>query len=345
MRLDRLGEILEALPGKSVAVIGDFFLDQYWIVDPALAEISLETGRNAHQVVDVRVSPGAAGTVTSNLAALGLGRIEAVGLLGEDGSGFELIRALKDMGVSTEGIIRSEERFTPVYTKPLQRREMGSDEEQERFDLKNRVEMSRLLEERILDGLGRAVDSVEALLVLDQVQEENCGVVTARVRERLAELGDRRPELIVLADSRAHIGRFRNVMIKPNESEASLAAGARSDVEDLARGLCSRCRRPVFVTRGSQGISLFDGVRFGTIPALKVPGPLDTVGAGDSASAALASALAAGCDAFEAAQLAVLAASVTIRKIGTTGTASPAEILAIARQYRAQVEAWAAPEA
>jgi hypothetical protein len=40
-----------------------------------------------------------------------------------------------------------------------------------------------------------------------------------------------------------------------------------------------------------------------------------------------------------------LAASVTIRKIGTTGTASPAEILAIARQYRAQVEAWAAPEA
>jgi rfaE bifunctional protein kinase chain/domain len=340
MRLDRLAEILDAFPRKTIGVIGDFFLDQYWTVDSSLAEVSLETGRTAHQIVEVRVSPGAAGTVTSNLSALGVGRIEAVGLLGEDGNGFELLRALERMGVSTQGLVRTDERFTPVYTKPMLRRGEPPDEEQERFDLKNRTPVPETLEDIILSGLDRMVESIDVLLVLDQVQEEDRGVITLRVRARLAELGDRRPEPIILVDSRAHIGCFRNVMIKPNESEASAAAGPSSGPEDLARELYAQCARPLFITRGARGMFVFDGVRCGTIPALDVPGPLDTVGAGDSASAALASALAAGCDPFEAAQVAVLAASVTIRKIGTTGTASPDEILATARRYRLQVEAW-----
>ena len=63
--------------------------------------------------------------------------------------------------------------------------------------------------------------------------------------------------------------------------------------------------------------------------ASRFSGRIDTVGAGDSALAGIAAALAAGRDALAAAELGNFAAGVTVQKLFTTGTASPAEILAI----------------
>src|SRR5437899_1055935 len=62
------------------------------------------------------------------------------------------------------------------------------------------------------------------------------------------------------------------------------------------------------------------------VPAYPVTGPIDTVGAGDSSSAALACALACGAGLTEAASFANLVASITIQQIGTTGTASPEQV-------------------
>ena len=70
MTADRLGELLGAFTGLRIAVLGDFFLDKYLDVDPALAEYSIETGKTAHQVVAIRKSPGAAGTVGPSLKNL-----------------------------------------------------------------------------------------------------------------------------------------------------------------------------------------------------------------------------------------------------------------------------------
>ena len=74
----RLREIIDRFPRLRIAVVGDFFLDKYLDVDPALAEISLETGKTANQVVSKRHSPGAAGTVVCNVSALGVGALHAV---------------------------------------------------------------------------------------------------------------------------------------------------------------------------------------------------------------------------------------------------------------------------
>ncbi len=98
MPADRLGELLAAFPRLRVAVVGDFFLDKYLDVDPGLAELSVETGKTAHQVVGIRHSPGAAGTVVGNLAALGAGTLYAVGLTGDDGEAYELRRDLAALG-------------------------------------------------------------------------------------------------------------------------------------------------------------------------------------------------------------------------------------------------------
>src|SRR5438874_13552305 len=87
-------DILARLPALTIGVVGDLFLDRYLDLDAALTEPSLETGLDAYQVVRVRAAPGAAGTVINNLAALGVGRVLPVSVLGDDGEGYELRRVL-----------------------------------------------------------------------------------------------------------------------------------------------------------------------------------------------------------------------------------------------------------
>ena len=84
MKRERLDEITHQFAGKRIVVCGDFFLDRYLWVDPARAEISIETGHTAHQVTHQTFAPGAAGTVATNLAALGA-EVICVGVIGDDG--------------------------------------------------------------------------------------------------------------------------------------------------------------------------------------------------------------------------------------------------------------------
>lgn len=154
-------------------------------------------------------------------------------------------------------------RRTPTYTKP-----MYGKKELNRLDIKNRTPTPPEIEDAILARLDAAWPQVDALLVLDQVSEEDCGVITRRVRERLAELGESQPEKFVLADSRERIGLFRNVCVKPNEREL---AGGRIEPG-----------RAAFFTRGERGIDLqlSDGRPAKHIPAYPVSGPIDICGAG-----------------------------------------------------------------
>ena len=92
----------------------------------------------------------------------------------------------------------------------------------------------------------------------------------------------------------------------------------------------ARTGQPVFVTCGANGIVAAgsDGVH--VVDGIEVAPPIDPVGAGDTVTAALAAAAAASCDVLTAAQLANLAAAVTVSKLRVTGTASPDEIRALA---------------
>src|SRR3954471_13366314 len=94
-----IDDILARLPALTIGVLGDLFLDRYLDLDASLTELSLETGLAAYQVVRVRSCPGAAGTVINNLAALGVGRIVPVAVLGDDGEGHELRQALEALRV------------------------------------------------------------------------------------------------------------------------------------------------------------------------------------------------------------------------------------------------------
>jgi bifunctional ADP-heptose synthase (sugar kinase/adenylyltransferase) len=280
-------------------------------------------------VVRVRAQPGAAGTVINNLVALGVGRVCPVAAVGDDGEGCELGQALEELGrVDVRGVLRDGRRRTPTYTKPMLRQSDGTRRELNRLDIKNRTPLAGDTEEALLRALDEVWPQADALVVLDQVSEADCGVVTARLRERLAELGSAEPGRLILADSRERIGLFRHVTVKPNRKECLEAVGL-SEVEPAVRRLAGRTGRPVLCTLGEKGMLVADG-RDPTgpvlVPAYSVAGPIDVVGAGDSTSAAVACAVAAGLPLPAAAAFGNLVASITIQQLGTTGTATPEQV-------------------
>jgi rfaE bifunctional protein kinase chain/domain len=344
MNEHRLASIVAKFSNIHVLVVGDFFLDFYLDIDRALSEVSLETGLEAYQVVRVRSSPGAAGTVTSNLRALGV-QVTALGVIGDDGMGYELLCGLRKRGVDVEPLLQVADRFTPTYTKPMMHEQDGRIHELNRLDIKNREPLPAEIEEKIAARLNEWAGRVDGIIVADQVQERNCGVVTDRVRSTLAELGSAHPEQVVATDSRVRIGEFRNVSVKPNAREAVHAIHPeiapdmvdRTAVEVCGRTLQQRTSRPAFVTIGADGVLVFDQQGMTHVPGVRVSGPIDIVGAGDSVMAGIVSALCCGASPVEAALVGNLVASITIQQIGTTGTATREQVLTRYRDLMGQV--------
>jgi sugar/nucleoside kinase (ribokinase family) len=135
---------------------------------------------------------------------------------------------------------------------------------------------------------------------------------------------------MILVDSRERVGLFRSVWLKPNQRECKQATGW-DDAHAGAQELANRCGGPVFCTMGENGIAVADprGQACVTLaPGYPVTGPIDPVGAGDSTSAGIAVAHAAGASLTEAAAFGNLVASITIQQIGVTGCATPDQVRA-----------------
>lgn len=328
MSPSRFEAITSRYTSLRLVVVGDFCLDRYLEIDPARQETSLETGLAVHNVVNVRAQPGAAGTILNNLVALGIGEILPVGFCGFDGEGFELWRALEARpGVKLDGFIQTADRRTFTYCKPLVMSPGKPPQELNRLDSKNWTPTPVLLEAQLINNLVSLSATADAVVLMDQVDVSETGVVTRRLLETVKALAVNRPELPVLADSRRSLRDFPPVIFKMNAAELSALSGKATaltidEIKALARELAQRNRRAVFVTaaeRGMVGASPSD--RAEHVPALPVRGPIDVVGAGDAVTANLAAALAAGADLREALELANAAASIVVHQLGTTGTA------------------------
>jgi len=331
---ERLQQILGQFSKLSIIVVGDYFLDKYLVIDPSLSETSLETGKETLQIVEVRHSPGAAGNVCTNLAALGLDQIWAVGLIGDDGPGYELKCDLTKQQVTGSHLIQSRDVFTPTYIKPMEQKPNGTEVEMNRLDIKNRQPLGEAIQTQIIASIESLIPRTDAVVIVDQVPERNCGVITDRVRSSLADLAAAHSEVVFLADSRTRIGQFQNVTLKPNRYEAFVAVEQetrevvpRAVAERCGRELAARTGRPVFVTLDAEGISVCTAASSTHVPTVPPSGAIDVTGAGDSTAASIVCSLCAGASLAEAALIGNLAASVVLQQIGTTGTATTGQIL------------------
>jgi rfaE bifunctional protein kinase chain/domain len=323
-------EILAALPRLSALVVGDICLDRWCTYDPHTSDPSRETGIPRIGVVSTEVTPGAGGTVANNLAALGVGRVAVLGAIGEDGFGAELAAALGRRGISSDLCVRSAAMQTFTYTKLIN--QSTGVEDRPRIDFINTSPLPTGVEREILDRLQQTIDAFDVILVSDQAETSQGGVVTPAMRDLLADLAPNYPEKVVFADSRARIGLFRNVIVKPNQQEAEAACGdlfGKVDYDALRRHVNASV---LMVTHGGAGVLVADANGETWVRTRPVEHPVDICGAGDSFSAGAATALRVTKSPAEAARFGNLVASITIMK-PRTGTASPPELLAAERVY------------
>ena len=328
----QLEQVLSAAAGMTVALVGDLFLDRYLEVESSVEEISIETGLEAYQVNHVRNAPGALGTVMNNLAALGIGGLVPVTVIGDDGHGHDLLKSLSALPADPQHILQDAKRLTPTYTKPMRTSAEGNRRELNRLDVKSRGPIEPGTRQELLIRLEAAFEDCDALIVLDQVAEPDWGVVHQEVRALLAQLAERHPERLIFVDSRAQIGEFSCGVLKPNQPECLRAAGFRTaaandKVPEAVEKLARRTGRPVFCTLGSEGMLVAENHgRTAHVPGIPISGPIDIVGAGDSATAGIVTALCAGASSIQAAALGNLVASITIQQLGVTGVATPDQL-------------------
>jgi sugar/nucleoside kinase (ribokinase family) len=232
--------------------------------------------------------------------------------------------------------------MTPTYLKPRDQNVAGLAGEHSRYDTKNRKPTPASIVERVGQELEKVLPDVDALLVMDQVEIADCGVVTTVLRNRVGELAKKFNRVIFWADSRRFIRQFRNAMIKANQFEAvhrlNPAVGEEVSQDELWRlipQLRSEIGASVFVTCAERGILVSDP-EIKLVPGVKVTGPIDPTGAGDSASAGAVMALCSGATPAEAALVANLVASITVQQLGTTGSATPDQVRAALKIWHDQ---------
>jgi rfaE bifunctional protein kinase chain/domain len=315
--------ILAGFAKLRTLVVGDVCLDRWCRYDPAQRDPSQETGIPRVAVIETEVSPGAAGTVASNLAALGAGHVAVLGVVGDDGHGHELARALRLRSISSDHLIASPRVATFTYTKLIN--SVTGVEDLPRVDYINQRPLPDALESMMLEAICKIANEYDVILVSDQAETASGGVVTPRIREALCGL----PHEVVWVDSRARAEHFRNVILKPNRQECDAASvRALGRANDRAFREHTNAKFLV-ITHGPGGALVIDGAGDSWVRTKAVENPVDICGAGDSFSAGAAMALAVTGSAIEAAHFGNLVASITIMKKGT-GTASPEEVLAIA---------------
>ncbi|MDP6467094.1 MAG: PfkB family carbohydrate kinase [Pirellulaceae bacterium] len=334
----RLQELLDQFPKLTIGLLGDLFLDRYLEFDPAVSEMSIETGLEAFQVERVRNSPGALGTVMNNLAAIGVGQLVPITVIGDDGHGDDLMRELRRLPCSANYVLRDVGRLTPTYIKPLRLGSDGVGAEMNRVDVRTRGPLSAAVCQQLGDSLRAAFDQCDGLIVLDQVNETDWGVVNGQVRNVLADVMAASPNKLVFVDSRAHLDHFTDGILKANQDELLAIATGIGDptksVRQTAKQLAMRTGQPVFCTLGAEGMLVARPAEEPMmISGFTVTGPVDIVGAGDSATSAIVMALLSGSTEDEAAEFGNLVASITVQQLGTTGTASPEQILSRRKEF------------
>lgn len=320
---------LAPLTEVNAAVMGDFCLDAYWLLDTESVELSIETGLPVRRVTTQRYGLGGAGNVVANLVDLGVRSVRAVGVVGKDLFGAEMLRLLNERGVKTEtGIVVDPAWQTLVYAKPY----AGATEES-RIDFGAFNAISVAAADALIAGLEEAAAACDVVILNQQIP---AGVSVPALIERINGVIARFTKTHFIVDARHRPHLYRGAILKLNASEAARYLGlpddalfSEAEVCGLARSIAEKTGKPVFLTRGEYGIVVAGSGAVHEIPGIQVLGDTDTVGAGDTVVAALAAALGSGQDALVAARLANTAAMVTVQKLQTTGTATPAEILAV----------------
>lgn len=320
----RASGLLRSMRGRRVLVLGDVMLDEFVWGD--VSRISPEAPVPVVRVTRQSFHVGGAGNVAAGVRALG-GEAVLAGAVGRDDAGARVLAALDAAGVASRLVELPPGRPTTVKTRIV-----AHGQQVVRADREDASDLPRAVEEELLEAFREELPRCQAVVVSDYQK----GVVTARVLRRALPLARRRGVSVLVDPKVRHFRLYRGAsVVTPNQLEAEQATGmpirSEGDLAAAGRRILARLAcRAALVTRGEQGMTLFERGRAPLHVPTAAREVFDVTGAGDTVIATMALALAAGASLPEAAVLANAAAGVVVGKVGTA-QATPAEVLAAAR--------------
>lgn len=307
---DKYKDILTALPGLRLAVIGDIMVDRFlW---GRCDRISPEAPVPVVRVQRETLKLGGAANVAANLRALGV-EVGLVGVCGDDPAGASLRGLLGDLGLATDGLVSLAGRPTTLKTRLI-----AQNQQVVRADMEDDRPLERDQTAQVLDRM-RALGPVAGIVISDYGK----GMLTEATLAQVIAHGQEHGTVVVVDPKKGDYRQYRGVTsLTPNQREAELACALAIDDEatlrEAGRRLCDRTAAEcVLITRGEHGMSLF--LRDGAVHHLPTAATevFDVTGAGDTVIAVYTAALAAGAGFRVAAGLANHAAGLAVREVGT----------------------------
>jgi D-beta-D-heptose 7-phosphate kinase/D-beta-D-heptose 1-phosphate adenosyltransferase len=301
--------------------VGDVMLDRF--VWGKVSRISPEAPVPVVEIEREDFHLGGAANVARNLASLG-GSPLLLGIVGEDEAGATLRRAFGERGLSAEAILSDSSRRTTVKTRII-----AQGQQVVRADWESTDDIAGEIEARCIALVEEVVLRSKALVLSDYSK----GALTPKVIERAIAASKARGVPVLVDPKLRRYRLYRGVtLVTPNLGEAERFTGisvrSEDDLEQAAGKILTDLDcDAVLVTRGEQGMALFERGQKPLHIETFAREVFDVSGAGDTVIATAALALACGTSLPGAAMLSNRAAGIVVGKLGTA-TVLPEELLA-----------------
>ncbi len=311
VNLSRIDEIFESVGGNQIIVIGDLMMDRYFWGE--VNRISPEAPVPVVEVKEETLLLGGAANVATNIRKLGDDPY-LIGVVGNDIRSETFSILLGDKGIRSDGIVMDNGRPTTIKTRII-----ANNQQVVRADHESTAEIGPQVQEEILDKVKSQIDNARGLIISDYGK----GVITETLLNHVIALCREKDVFIAVDPKDVHFRSYRKVsVITPNHLEAGFAYGKRirneDDLREVGWGLLDMLdAESILITRGPQGMALFEqGEKLTFLPAAarKV---YDVTGAGDTVISTFVSAVAAGASLPEAAFISNQAAGLVVAEVGT----------------------------
>ncbi|MDP4267703.1 MAG: bifunctional ADP-heptose synthase [Bacteroidota bacterium] len=212
-------EIFDSFNELKVIVIGDVMVDTYLF--GKVDRISPEAPVPIVGVTKRESNLGGASNVAVNLKSLGAEPI-ICSVIGEDQQGELFIELLKKENISSEGIIKSEDRITTVKNRVI-----GNNHQMLRVDEEIDTNINSVEEQKLIEKIQSFVDTGKINAII--FEDYDKGVITPNIISKVVEFAESKNIPVVVDPKKRNFSNYKNItLIKPNLKE--LREGLKIDI-------------------------------------------------------------------------------------------------------------------